>query len=178
MRRFLIATAVSIGVWALLLTAIPLRVTADSDRSRRIALEDDCDPNFVWVPGGCLRKEGDVSLADFGALLTSPLSTAVVGHPSWRINPGFLPVREGDTLSVRNAGGRPHTFTEVAQFGGGVVPPFNVGLVMAPECATASTIQAGDNAVVTLNNTADANHRFQCCFHPWMRAVVKVVPKD
>ncbi|MGQ0642031.1 MAG: hypothetical protein ACT4P6_14870 [Gemmatimonadaceae bacterium] len=40
---------------------------------------------------------------------------------------------------MRNRGGRFHTFTPVAQFGGGrvPVPVLNQGLTMAPECALA-----------------------------------------
>src|ERR1051326_568403 len=54
-----------------------------------------------------------------------PLITTVVGHPAWRFEPSYLDVRSGHQLRVTNTGGENHTFTEVAAFGGGVVPPFN-----------------------------------------------------
>jgi hypothetical protein len=43
---------------------------------------------------------------------------------------------------------------------------------MAPECATATNIPAGTG--VKLSGLSAGNHRFQCCIHPWMRAIVKV----
>ena len=30
---------------------------------------------------------------------------------------------------------------------------------------------------MTLKNLKEGNHRFQCCIHPWMRAIIKVKPK-
>jgi len=73
---------------------------------------------------------------------------------------------------VRNRGGRIHTFTEVANFGGGKVPPLNKGLATAPECLVSTDIAAGGKAEV--GTLAEGNHHFQCCIHPWMRAVIKV----
>jgi plastocyanin len=75
-------------------------------------------------------------------------------------------------VKVTNRGGRVHTFTEVAEFGGGRVPPLNQGLVPAPECATATNVPPGTSQEVT--GLGPGNHRFQCCIHPWMRALVKV----
>jgi hypothetical protein len=74
---------------------------------------------------------------------------------------------------VANLGGRLHTFTPVAQFGGGRVPPLNIGLTVAPECAsTAFDVAPGDR--LELSGLSAGNHRYQCCIHPWMRAMVKV----
>jgi len=92
------------------------------------------------------------------------------------MDPSYLKVETEDGVSVRNSGGRMHTFTEVAAFGGGRVPPLNQGLAMAPECATATNIPPGTGAEVT--GLSAGNHRFQCCIHPWMRAIVKVKPED
>lgn len=91
-----------------------------SDGSRKIALRDDCDPKDPnWnLVGGCDRKRGNVSFAEFNGELDSPLAAAVIGHQSWRNDPPYLVVREGKDLRVINAGGRPHTFTKVAAFGG------------------------------------------------------------
>ena len=101
----------------------------------KIALEDNCDPTDpAWAPQGCFREEGSVTRAEFNAFLFSALIPAnaaaprvPVGHPSWRIDPGYLVVEQGEQLRVRNAGGRGHTFTEVAEYGGGFVPPLNGG---------------------------------------------------
>jgi plastocyanin len=107
----------------------------------------------------------------------TPLASAVIGHPSWRIDPGYLLLAPGDDLKVINAGGRGHTFTEVASFGGGFVPALRFGLAQAPECAA---IAADPTKVVAAGGRTDVTglaaglHQFQCCIHPWMRALVKV----
>jgi hypothetical protein len=35
----------------------------------------------------------------------------------------------------------------------------------------------GDRPRPHLGGLAEGNHRFQCCIHPWMRAIVKVKPE-
>lgn len=136
---------------------------------------------------GCLRREGSVTLSEFIQLLLSPLSLSVVGHPSWTISPTYSTAEAGERIRVRNAGGRGHTFTEVENFGGGFVgvvppnpmaPPLNAGLVTAPECleATDDVIPPGGRA--TVSGLAVGSHKFMCCIHPWMRAVVKVQPGE
>ena len=139
-----------------------------------ISIADYCDPaDPAWGPtGGCLLKDGDVTLAEFNTLLHSVLSSAVVGHPGWRFEPSFTELKPGEALHVTNAGGRIHTFTEVANFGGGKVPPLNEGLMPAPECAASQDIAAGQR--VDIRGLAEGDHLFQCCIHPWMRAMVKV----
>jgi plastocyanin len=146
----------------------------DAHGPAKIAIRDDCDPRDpAWAPtGGCLLRHGNVTNAEFNALLTSPLSLSTVGHPAWRNDPTYLVTLAGSTVRVRNEGGRTHTFTEVAQFGGGRVPPLNRGLVPAPECSGAVNIAPGASAEVS--NLSVGNHRFQCCIHPWMRELVKV----
>jgi plastocyanin len=149
----------------------------DGSGDRRIAVRDDCDPNGGWevVPGGCTREQGTVSRAEFDSELHSPLSTAVVGHQSWRLDPSYLAVKDGKNVRVTNMGGRPHTFTEVAAFGGGKGPPaFNVGLTTAPECPGSINMAPGETA--TVSGLAVGSHRFMCCIHPWMRAVIEVTP--
>jgi plastocyanin len=115
-------------------------------------------------------------VSEFQALLQSPLSKAVIGHPAWRNDPSYLKIETNQTVEVRNKGGRTHTFTEVAQFGGGRVPPLNFGLQAAPECATAVNLPPGTETNVTGLSIGD--HRFQCCVHPWMRTLIKVKPND
>ena len=121
-------------------------------------------------------RGGVVTNAEFGAFLVSPLALSVVGHAAWRMEPSYLRANSGMSILVRNIGGRIHTFTPVAEYGAGRVAPFNVGLMPAPECAAATPdpylLPAGE--VLQLDNLAPGNHRFQCCFHPWMRAVIKV----
>jgi plastocyanin len=128
-----------------------------------------------------------VTAAEFNAFLRSPLYDNIpppgvepglflVGHPSWRNDPSHVVIEAGKEIRVRNIGGRPHTFTAVAQFGGGVVPPLNVGTQPAPECATSVRLEPGDGERLTAGG--EGIQRFQCCFHPWMRATVRVVADD
>jgi plastocyanin len=147
---------------------------------RFIAMRDDCDPRDVegWrLTGGCKLRRGNVTFAEFAKELDSPLSLAVVGHQAWRNDPTYLVVEPGKTIRVRNEGGRVHTFTKVAAFGGGKVPnpALNEGLVTAPECLTSTDIMPGSS--IRVSNLAPGDHRFECCFHPWMRALITVQAK-
>jgi plastocyanin len=169
---------------ALLSLVVPTAVTkADNNGNKKLDIYDNCDPNDpAWVPlGGCFLdpSEGDVTVAEFNALLTSPLSSATVGHPSWRFQPSYLRIRLGKRLTVENEGGRDHTFTEVANYGGGRVPPLNVGLTMAPECALAAGTQdphlLHPGGELELTAMSPGLHKFQCCIHPWMRSAVRIV---
>lgn len=149
------------GIFGVLLTCVGLLVigtaridlAADNDRDRdrdkrEVVLRDDCDPTDPgWAPtGGCNRPEGDVRLAEFNALRLSPLAPSVIGHPAWWFDPSYLQVEAGKRLKIRNEGGRTHTFTEVANFGGGRVPPLNAGqpltpaLTPAPECLATGVV--------------------------------------
>jgi plastocyanin len=149
----------------------------DGSGNKTIAMRDDCDPRdqAAWAPtGGCLLRRGDVTFAEFNAENNSPLAAAVVGHMAWRMDPTYLKLRTGKTVRIRNAGGRAHTFTEVAMFGGGKVPSpdLNKGLVTAPECPGSTNIAPGGRTEVS--GLTVGNHRFQCCIHPWMRTIIKV----
>ena len=46
------------------------------------------------------------------------------------------------------------------------------GLTTAPECPGSLDVAPGDS--IKLSGLAVGNHRFMCCIHPWMRALVKV----
>ena len=69
-----------------------------------------------------------------------------------------------------------HTFTEVADFGGGFVAPLNGTLIFAPECAPQQLrylrVQPG------VDGLGVGNHSFQCCIHPWMRMLIKVEAEE
>lgn len=82
---------------------------------------------------------------------------------------------------MTNDGGRDHTFTPVAQFGGGRVPPLNIGLTAAPECLlppgtpnTEDPYFLAPGGKLVLDGLTGGNHRFMCCIHPWMVALIKV----
>ena len=76
--------------------------------------------------------------------------------------------------------GRVHTFTEVANFGGGRVPPLNLSqpgippLTQAPECVAPGVVDIPGGGKDVVGGLTPGNHRFQCCIHPWMRTLVKV----
>lgn len=145
--------------------------------NNRIAIRDDCDPRDAgWNPsGGCFLRRGDVTLAEFAGENDSPLAASIVGHQAWRNDPSYLEIRSGEAVRVGNEGGRVHTFTRVVAFGGGKVPLFNEGLVVAPECPGSVDIPSGGTTEVS--GLTVGNHRFQCCIHSWMRALVKVKPE-
>ena len=151
----------------------------DHGPKRYIAVLDDCDPNDpTWAPtGGCLLRGGDVTNAEFGAFLTSPLSLSTIGHPAWRNEPSYVKITVGQSVRVANEGGRLHTFTRVANYGGGRVPPLNIGLTPAPECLNSASTELAPGARTEVDGLALGTHRFQCCIHPWMRAAIKVLPE-
>ena len=171
--------ALFVGVWAVGdLRAVP-EVKGDG---HTIQIVDNCLPGDPgWNPtGGCALKpeQGDVSFAEFNLLLRSPLTIppngVLVGHPSWRNEPSYLSVKEQNSVHVENTGGRTHTFTEVADFGGGFVPPLNIGLAPAPECDPSLAVPLPAGASDRITGLAPGLHKFQCCIHPWMRAAIRV----
>ena len=152
-------------------------VIADSDVDTTVVMRDDCDPDDTnWAPtGGCALQHGDVTAAEFDEELISPLAASAIGHQAWRHDPPYLQIHAEQDVKVTNRGGRLHTFTEVEEFGGGRIPPLNHGLVPADECVLPNTpINVPPGASIEVTGLSAGNHRFQCCIHPWMRAVVKV----
>jgi plastocyanin len=146
---------------------------ANGDPGRRIFLRDLCGGES-WAPfGGCLI-DGPVERP---AWLARVLETG--SHPLWANSPVATAVETGTTLEVVNVGGRPHSFTRVANFGGGILPLLNTRedtRIPAPECLTdAGTVQiapAGGSVAHTFAGLGE--QRYQCCFHPWMRTTVNV----
>ena len=177
MRNVFILTLAA-GLFIVGWTMTNMTVQASDGEDNNIAMLDNCDPTDpAWAPtGGCALKKGDVRVAEFRALLFSPLGPGgiLIGHPSWRIQSSHTVIETGETLRVANRGGRTHTFTEVANFGGGRVPPLNGGLGQAQECLVpAPDLLPGARKDVT--GLGIGLHKFQCCIHPWMRATVRVV---
>ena len=176
--------AVAIAGWTVS-TALQAQVTSNS---ANIAMMDNCsDADAAYDAfGGCPEGapfpgsnsySGDVTVDEFFSLLFSPLAPAghVIGHPSWRNQPSYISVRQGQTVRVTNRGGRAHTFTEVADFGGGFVTPLNGAMTPAPECANPPELvfvpYGGSQNLTALE---PGLHKFQCCIHPWMRGAVRI----
>src|SRR5215813_1379503 len=109
-------TALLVCIWGIGATVLRAQVKSQDPR---IALADNCDPNS-FPAGLCavLPHSGDTTFTEFLALLFSPLSKTVVGHPAWRFQPAYVDVNSHQTLRVTNSGGEGHPFTEVAVFGG------------------------------------------------------------
>jgi len=176
MRRG-VAIAMLVGAWAI--AAVATAGDEKNQKKAKVEIYDDCDPaDPNWnATGGCTLEGGRVTEAEFRLLLFSPLSGgSIVGHPAWRMDPAYLRLRAGGTLDAENEGGRFHTFTEVANFGGGVVAPLNGTLAPAPECAT--SVRLAPDASQEVTGLTPGNHLFQCCIHPWMRLLVKVEAED
>ena len=173
------------------LSAIVARVTTAQVNSNdpNVAMVDNCDPttfNAAVGPGTCASTphHHDTTFSEFIGLLLSPLAANIIGHPAWQFAPGYVSVRAGQTVRVTNAGGEGHTFTEVAAYGGGFVPLLNgavsppapagtVPLVEAGACAAMPPVVAPGNTI-QIKGLSHGMHKFQCCIHPWMRAVVDV----
>ena len=181
MNRTGIATALALLAAVWLVGRLPVEAQVNGN-DNNIAVMDTCDPgDDAWdATGGCSQKQqrGDVTNAEFGMLLRSPLTIpangALIGHPAWRNEPSHVTANAGRTVRVVNRGGRGHTFTEVANYGGGFIPVLNVGLTAAPECLNQAGIVPLDPGDTQQLNLASGLHKFQCCIHPWMRATIRV----
>jgi hypothetical protein len=145
-----------------------------------IVAHDSCDPasfNAVLGAGTCI-KPGRTTFEEFIGELAATQTVR-----SWRFNPADATAHRGVDMLAINVGGEEHTFTPVAQFGGGFIPDLNQlsgNPVPAPECLNfgaldfvhageRSTIPAAALAAVA---TAGGVARIECCIHPWMRAEV------
>jgi len=157
--------------------AAPVRAggpaASSAELVRKVALMDACDPatfNAVLGDGACVRS-GGVTFQTFMSLLEQNGSVG-----SWRFSPPTLNAVEGQTLLAVNRGGEVHTFTEVEEFGGGIVAGLNElsgNPVVAPECQALD-----DDDFVAPGGTYEeeikeaGSERYQCCIHPWMRTTV------
>ncbi|HEX6576262.1 MAG TPA: hypothetical protein VF042_14945 [Gemmatimonadaceae bacterium] len=137
-------------------------------------LMDACDPEtFSVVPGGCARN-GGITLEQFNAQLAR-LGVA----PAWQISPPDVYLHEGDAFMATNIGGEMHTFTEVEEFGGGIVPALNAAsgnTEVAPECTTlgqSDFLAPGQSTDAEETDEVEDEH-YQCCIHPWMRTTIHV----
>lgn len=133
---------------------------------------DECDPaTFNAALGADFRK--NVTLGAFTTL--SDLfakAAAETPDPGWDFEPDTLAIKEGTILNVADEGGEPHTFTEVAKFGGGFIEPLNNGEAIAPECSggfanvkvAKTRILQGSNVSVT--GSQKGNTTFSVAFTP------------
>jgi plastocyanin len=161
--------------------AAAAETAANSPSPAQVVALDECDPatfNAALGPDFC----HNVTLGAF-TVLSDLFAKAAAGtpDPGWDFEPDTLSIKKGTPIIAVDQGGEPHTFTEVAQFGGGFIPPLNApGEEVVPECvggfgnvAVARTrILQGSQLQVT--GLSKGKHYFQCCIHPWMRVEVDV----
>ena len=148
---------------------------------------DECDPATFNLPGNagpgfCKNVALGYTGLGYTTTFSDLIADAAKGAPdnNWDFEPDNLTVGEGTPIIAVNQGGEPHTFTEVAHFGGGFVPPLNGGENAVPECAAGfssvavarTRILQGSQLQVT--GLSKGEHHFQCCIHPWMRMTVVV----
>ena len=159
----------------------------------QVRLRDFCDPvtfNLAVGPGTCVRGDsvsvnGATKFAGFLAELGQEKSAG-----AWRFNPDTIRAEEGTKLVLVNRGGETHTFTRVAEFGGGFIAVLNTlsgNPVPRPECARVlpngnlvPQPETPDNLFVEAGTTEqgptirddDKEIKFECCIHPWMRTIV------
>lgn len=147
---------------------------------KKIRMYDDCEPttfNAVLGDGACIGN-GHTTFAEF----IEELEETQDAH-KWRNQPSQMHLNVGRPTIIENRGGEVHTFTPVAQFGGGFIPDLN-GIsgnpVPAPECLNIPAlvfIPAGATEQGPTAGSSDlpvGTSRFQCCIHPWMRTVIEV----
>jgi len=152
----------------------------DSARVAQVVALDECDPatfNAALGPDFC-KNIALGSSTTFSQLFAE--AAAGTPDPNWDFEPDTLKIREGTIVSVVDQGGEPHTFTEVAHFGGGFIPQLNAGQETVRECAggfsrvavAKTRLLQGSSVLIT--GLSKGTHHFECCIHPWMRMNVEV----
>jgi hypothetical protein len=150
----------------------------DGGLERPITMMDACDAdtfNAAVGPGTCVRSGG----TPFDRFIAQLERNQAAG--AWDFQPGKTTAKVGQVFVAINRGGEFHTFTEVKEFGGGVVPLLNQlsgTPTVAPECATLEPddfVAPGGTYREDLHQAG--NTKFQCCIHPWMRLEAHVVER-
>ena len=156
----------------------PAQLAANGESQHAVTIFDACDPetfNAELGAGTCTRS-GGVRFASFIEQLGKHHSIG-----AWHFAPPEVTMRVGQMLVATNRGGEAHTFTEVEEFGGGIIPLLNqlTGLTsVAPECRQ---LAGGDflapGASFSEKEEDAGVEKYQCCIHPWMRAEVRIAQK-
>lgn len=156
----------------------PAQLAAQGASQHVVTLFDACDPetfNAALGAGTCTRA-GGVRFDSFVDQLGKHHSIG-----AWHFAPPEVMMRVGEMLVATNRGGETHTFTEVEEFGGGIVPLLNqlTGLTtVAPECNQLAGSDFLAPGASSRETEEDAGvEKYQCCIHPWMRAEVRIAQK-
>jgi len=152
----------------------------DSPRVAQVVALDECDPvTFNAALGADFCKNIALGASTTFANLFAE-AAAGTPDPNWDFEPDTLKIKEGTIVSVVDQGGEPHTFTEVANFGGGFIPQLNDGQETVPECAggfsrvAVARTRLLQGSTVQITGLSKGTHHFECCIHPWMRMNVEV----
>ena len=184
MRILTIRLLAAFFVAAVTLGFVPAAVAqAKTPSVAQVVALDECDPvtfNAVLGPDFC--KNVALAALGYATTLSDLFTEAANGtpDPGWDFEPDTVKIKEGTILTVVDQGGEPHTFTEVAKFGGGFIPDLNHGEATVRECeggfknvvVAKTRILQGSQTQVT--NLSKGEHLFECCIHPWMRVKVEV----
>jgi len=134
-----------------------------------VNMHDACDPDtFNTLGEGTCIRNGGVTLAQFIAELTR---LGTIGP--WRFSPSNGNAEVGQTFVAINRGGEKHTFTEVAEFGGGeneLLNELSRAGATVPECQDLDDddrVAPGETYTEVIDHPGTV--KFQCCIHPWMR---------
>lgn len=182
-QRVLVAAVVSVCVAQ---GVAPGAAARDDDDDRLVVkMRDECDPvtfNAVIGPGTCVG-DGTVTFSEFIAELAATRQAA-----TWRFAPRRASVERGERIVVRNVGGEVHTFTEVAEFGPGIVPELNELVFGVPgpplleflDLEPSDFIAPGGKVKLRTgkHGLGPGRHRFECAIHPWMQATIRVARDD
>jgi hypothetical protein len=168
--------------WVMLAAMAMLSLTTPAGAvqgDKKIRLLDDCEPisfNAVLGDGTCIGN-GHTTFQEF----IEELEETQDVH-KWRNQPSNMQLNIGRSTLIENRGGEAHTFTPVANFGGGFIPDLNAlsgNPVPAPECLNFGAIDFIPPGATEEGPTAGSDlpvglHKFQCCIHPWMRTIIEV----
>ena len=178
-RRFSFRAAIGAVFTAVALLSLTVGAGAIQG-DKKIRMYDDCEPtsfNAVLGDGSCVGN-GHTTFDEFIAELA-----ATQDAHKWRNQPSQMHVNVGRPTIIENRGGEVHTFTPVANFGGGFIPDLN-GIsgnpVPAPECLNIPGLVFIPAGATEEGPTAGSSElpvgitKFQCCIHPWMRTIIEV----
>ena len=178
-RRFSFRAMIGAAFTAVALMSLTVGAGAIQG-DKKIRMYDDCEPtsfNAVLGDGSCIGN-GHTTFDEFIAELA-----ATQDAHKWRNQPSQMHVNVGRPTIIENRGGEVHTFTPVANFGGGFIPDLN-GIsgnpVPAPECLNIPALVFIAAGATEEGPTAGSSElpvgatKFQCCIHPWMRTIIEV----
>jgi hypothetical protein len=144
---------------------------------------DACDPETFNAPPpagagpGTCERNGGVTFQNF---IEQLMRFGSIG--AWHMAPPNSNLLVGQHFLAVNHGGETHTFTEVEEFGGGIVPALNnlaQTPVEAPECKALEDDDFIKPGATYQSDTEEesGNEKYQCCIHPWMRLTAHIREK-